>query len=128
MALRQPAVNPMRSGCFSEIRGETIVSIAVCLALLSGIVLGLRFNVRLLLMACLATIATGLAAPIVSTASVTTTLLWAVLCVVALQVGYFVAIVVNAMQLTEEPIPSSAPERRAPSLSDTVAGVRPRRR
>ncbi len=86
------------------------MSILACLSLLSGIVLGLRFNVRLLLMVCLAVVATGVAAPIALQVSFTTAALWAGVAILALQVGYFVAVVISAMQLTEEPEPSPARE------------------
>jgi hypothetical protein len=81
-----------------------------CLSLLSGIVLGLRFNVRLLLMVCLAVVATGITAPIAVQVTLTTAALCAGVAILALQVGYFVAVVITAMQLTEEPEPSPARE------------------
>jgi hypothetical protein len=86
------------------------VSILACLSLLSGIVLGLRFNVRLLLLVCLGVIATAVAAPLAAPVSLTAAALCAGVAILALQVGYFVAVVIGAMQLTEEPEPSPARE------------------
>ncbi|TBW41033.1 hypothetical protein EYW49_02445 [Siculibacillus lacustris] len=84
------------------------MSIVACLSLLSGIVLGLRFNVRLLLLTCLSVVVLGVAAGIVGPVTLATGTMVAGIAVLALQVGYFVAVVITAMQLTDEPQPSLA--------------------
>ncbi len=91
-------------------QGDAIVSLLVCLSLLSGIVVGLRFNVKLLLFICLASIAAGVGAAIMGALPVGQAALTAAVTVVALQVGYFVAVVITAMRLTEEPITVAAPK------------------
>lgn len=91
-------------------QGDAIVSLLVCLSLLSGIVVGLRFNVKLLLFICLAAIAGGIGAAIAGALPVGQAALTSAVTVVALQVGYFVAVVITAMRLTEEPITVAAPK------------------
>jgi hypothetical protein len=84
--------------------GDGGVSLLVCLSLLSGIVLGLKFNVKLLLLLCLTSVACGFGAAMSGFAGPGHAALMSALAVVALQVGYFVAVVITAMRLTEEPI------------------------
>lgn len=87
-----------------QMQGDGIVSLLVCLSLLTGLVVGLRFNVRMLTLLCLATIVAGVGLGVFGYLSTGHGLLSTVVAVVALQVGYFVALVIGAMRLTEEPI------------------------
>ncbi len=94
------------------------MSLLVCLSILSGIVFGLRFNVKLLLMVCLSIIAAGTVAALGGVVGAGQAALMAAVAVVALQVGYFVAVVITAMRLTEEPatVASEAPARARDAL------------
>lgn len=85
-------------------RGDEVVSLLVCLSLLAGLVVGLRFNVRMLVWLCLGAIVTGTALGAFGTVAVGRSVLMTSVGVVALQVGYFVALVIGAMRLTEEPV------------------------
>ena len=77
------------------------MSIVASLSLLFGIVLGLRFNVRVLFALCLAVILGGIGAALSGRFAVGDAALFAVSTTVALQVGYFVSMVIAAMNLTE---------------------------
>lgn len=79
------------------------MSIVASLALLFGIVLGLRFNVRVLFALCLAVMVGGIAVALTGLHPIGDTALVAVSTAVALQVGYFVSMVIGAMNLTEAP-------------------------
>ncbi len=79
------------------------MSIMASVSLLVGIVLGLRFNVRLLLLACVLVIGAGLAATLFGSVSLADAALFAIATTVALQVGYFVSMVIGAMQLVDTP-------------------------
>ena len=84
-------------------QGDGVVLILVCVSLLVGVVIGLRFNVRLLAMLCLAAVGAGLVASLTGQMGVGQTILMSSVAVVALQVGYFVAMLIGAMRLSEEP-------------------------
>lgn len=104
--------------------GDGVVLILVCASLLVGVVIGLRFNVRLLAMLCLAAIGGGLTASIAGVIGVGQGVLMSSVAVVALQVGYFVAMLIGAMRLGDEPVelaPQPAPRESRRSQ------VRPRR-
>lgn len=79
------------------------MSIVASLSLLFGIVLGLRFNVRILFALCLVVIIAGIGTALFGLAAVGDAALFAVSTTVALQVGYFVSMVIAAMNLTESP-------------------------
>ncbi|MDK9697376.1 MAG: hypothetical protein OEL76_13395 [Siculibacillus sp.] len=79
------------------------MSIVVSLSLLSGIVLGLRFNVRSVFALCLVVMVGGIGAALGGFAAVGDAALFAVSVTVALQVGYFVSMVIGAMHLAETP-------------------------
>lgn len=85
-------------------RGDEIVSILVCLSLLAGLVVGLRFNVRMLVWLCLATIVGGGILGISDTVAFGRAVSMTSVAVVALQVGYFIAQVIGAMRLADEPV------------------------
>ena len=82
--------------------GDGVVSILVSLSLLSGIVLGLRFNVRLLVTVCLAVVAGCFVSAHHDGMGLGHGALLAAVAVFALQVGYFVALLIAAMRLTED--------------------------
>lgn len=84
--------------------GDGGVSLLVCLSLLSGIVFGLKFNVKFLLLVCLAAIVAGTGSTLAGVSGPGHSALMAALAIVALQVGYFIAVVITAMRLTEEPV------------------------
>jgi hypothetical protein len=90
------------------------VSIAVSLSLLFGIVLGLRFSVRAVFALCLTVMVAGIAAALSGFVATGEAALFAVSVTVALQVGYFVSMVIGAMNLTDapEPSPAARPEAR----------------
>lgn len=102
------------------------MSIAASLSLLFGIVLGLRFNVRVLFALCLVVMVTGVTAALSGAVAVGEAALFAVSITVALQVGYFVAMVIGAMQLTEVAEPQVSAEsrerREIPRLGGSGAG------
>jgi len=104
------------------LRGDEIVSLLVCLSLLAGLVVGLRFNVRMLVWVCLATIVTGALLGSTGTVAGGRSILMTTVAVVALQVGYFVALVIGAMRLTEEP---AAAAQEATSREPHPQGSRP---
>lgn len=79
------------------------MSIVASLSLLIGIVLGLRFNVRAVFAVCLVVLVGGIAAALGGFVATGDAALFAVSMTVALQVGYFVSMVIGAMQLTETP-------------------------
>lgn len=91
------------------------MSIMASLSLLVGIVLGLRFNVRLLLLVCVAVIGLGLGATLFGSMSFADAALLTVSTILALQVGYFVSMVIGAMQLVDTP--EQAPAR--PRVGET---------
>lgn len=106
-------------------QGDGFVTLLVCTALLAGVVTGLKFNVRMLVWLCLAAIVAG---AVLSTAGVVAGgrgLLSTVVSVVALQVGYFVAVVIGAMRLTEEPIAvtEDVPARKAHPMGSRPKGA-----
>lgn len=84
--------------------GDGIVSLLVCVSLLTGIVVGLRFNVKFLFFLCLTAIIGGVVSFAAGYMPVGQSALHATVSLVALQVGYFVAVVITAMRLTEEPV------------------------
>jgi len=92
--------------------GDGGVSLLVCLSLLSGIVFGLKFNVKLLFLVCLAAIVAGAGSAMSGFSSAGQSTLMVALAIVALQVGYFVSVLITAMRLTEEPV-GVAQEARA---------------
>lgn len=94
-------------------QGDGIVSLVACLSLLAGLVIGLRFNVRLLMMVCLAALVVGAVAPLLGRVGMGTSLLMAAVAVLSLQVGYFVAVVIGAMQLADEPVAAPVTEAKA---------------
>ena len=85
------------------------MSIVASLSLLAGIVLGLRFNVRAVFSVCLVVMVGGIAAALGGFVAAGEAALFAVSIAVALQVGYFVSMVIGAMHLAETPEPSPAP-------------------
>ncbi|NLH80999.1 MAG: hypothetical protein GX458_09200 [Phyllobacteriaceae bacterium] len=85
-------------------QGDEFVSLLVCLSLLTGVVAGLRFNVRLLVWLCLAAMVIGTGLGVGGVVSVGRCVLMTTVGVVALQVGYFVALVIGAMRLAEAPV------------------------
>ena len=89
------------------------MTIVASMSLLFGIVLGLRFNVRALFGLCLVVMVAGIAAALTGFYPVGEAALFAVSTTVALQVGYFVSMVIGAMQLTETPErePTTSTER-----------------
>lgn len=91
------------------------MSLVASLSLLIGIVFGLRFNVRLLFSICLMVIAGCLLAALFGSTAPVDAALFAVVTTVAVQVGYFVSMVIGAMHLTD------APETHAPRRSRTKA-------
>ncbi len=82
-------------------QGDEFVSLLVCLSLLTGVVAGLRFNVRMLAWLCLAAMAIGAGLGAGGVVTVGRCVLMTVVGIVALQVGYFVAMVIGAMRLAE---------------------------
>lgn len=84
-------------------QGDEFVSLLVCLSVLGGLVVGLRFNVRMLVWLCLAAMVVGVAGSFGGLVAVGRGVLMTTVSIVALQVGYFVALVIGAMRLTEEP-------------------------
>lgn len=86
-------------------QGDGVVSLLVSLSLLSGLVVGIRFNVRMLVWLCLGAIAVGTAAALFGPIAVSRSVLMTTVAIVALQVGYFVALVIGAMRLSEDPVP-----------------------
>lgn len=97
-------------------QGDGVVSLLVSLSLLTGLVVGIRFNVRMLVWLCLGAIAVGTAAALTGQIGGARGVLMTTVAIVALQVGYFVALVIGAMRLSEDPIPvreeAPAPEPR----------------
>lgn len=85
-------------------QGDGIVTLLVCISLLTGIVVGLRFNVKFLFTLCLTAIGGGCVSFLAGYLPLGAAALHATVALVALQVGYFVAVVITAMRLTEEPI------------------------
>ncbi len=85
-------------------RGDGIVTLLVCISLLTGIVVGLRFNVKFLFVLCLTALVGGGVSFMADYLPFGAAALHATVSLVALQVGYFVAVVITAMRLTEEPI------------------------
>ncbi len=85
------------------------MSIVASLSLLVGIVLGLRFNVRAVFSVCLVVMIGGIVAALGGFAAVGDAALFAVSVTVALQVGYFVSMVIGAMHLAETPEPTATP-------------------
>lgn len=79
------------------------MSIVASLSLLVGIVLGLRFNVRAVFALCLTVLIAGIAAALGGFAATGDAALFAVSVTVALQVGYFVSMVIGAMHLVDTP-------------------------
>jgi hypothetical protein len=88
-------------------QGDGFVSLLVCLAVLLGLVTGLRFNVRMLVWLCLAALVCGAIAGTAGFAAAGRTVLTTLVSLVALQVGYFVALVIGAMRLAEIPAPAA---------------------
>lgn len=84
-------------------QGDGVVSLLVCFSLLTGLVVGLRFNVRMLVWLCFAAIAGGVVSTLFGVFPVVHGVVMTTVAIVALQVGYFVALVIGAMRLTEEP-------------------------
>lgn len=72
-------------------------------AALVGLVIGLRFNVRLLVWLCLGAIAIGGGTSLVLPAGAGHPLASTIAAVVALQAGYFTAVVIQAMRVDEMP-------------------------
>ena len=89
------------------------MSIVASLSLLFGIVLGLRFNVRAVFAVCLVVMVGGIVAALGGFVAIGEAALFAVSVTVALQVGYFVAMVIGAMHLAETPEPTVAPRSEA---------------
>lgn len=86
-------------------QGDGFVSLLVCLAVLVGLVTGLRFNVRMLVWLCLAAMVCGVMTATAGVSAPGRAVLTTLVSLVALQVGYFVALVIGAMRLAEEPAP-----------------------
>lgn len=84
--------------------GDEVVSLLVCLSLLGGVLVGLRFDVRMLAWTCLFVLAVGAGLATSGTVDVGRDILMTTMTVVALQVGYFVAVVIGAMRLADAPI------------------------
>jgi hypothetical protein len=84
--------------------GDEIVSLLVCLSLLSGLVAGLRYNVRMLAWLCGAVVIAGLGLAAGGVGGIGRDVLMATMAIVALQVGYFVALVIGAMRLVDTPV------------------------
>ena len=93
----------------------------VSLSLLFGIVVGLRFNVRALFTLCLVVMLCGIGAALGGLSATSEAALFAVSTTVALQVGYFVSMVIGAMNLTETHEPAVAPQ------ADRHEALEPRR-
>lgn len=86
-------------------QGDGFVSLLVCLAVLVGLVTGLRFNVRMLVWLCLTAMICGVIAGAAGVSPPGRTVLTTLVSLVALQVGYFVALVIGAMRLAEMSVP-----------------------
>lgn len=102
--------------------GDEVVSLVVCLSLLGGVLVGLRFDVRMLAWTCLFALAVGAGLATSGTVDVGRDVLITTMAIVALQVGYFVAIVIGAMRLTDAPIAAGdAPTARRSNRKATAA-------
>lgn len=101
------------------------MSILASLSLLFGIALGLRFNVRLLLAVCTLVVIVSTGAALVGSVGPGHAALFGALTIVALQVGYFVAMVISAMQLTDAPETANA--RRPANADAKTDGFEPNR-
>lgn len=97
-------------------QGDGVVLLVVCLSLLGGIVVGLRFNVRMLALICLAVLVTVAGLGLIGVVGAGRGALSGAVSVLALQVGYFISMLIAAMRLTEEPI----------GLAPDVGDVRPK--
>lgn len=84
------------------------MSIVASLSLLFGIVLGLRFNVRAVFAVCLVVLIGGIVAALGGFVAAGEAALFAVSVAVALQVGYFVSMVIGAMHLADTPEETTA--------------------
>jgi len=102
-------------------QGDEFVSLLVCLSLLTGVVAGLRFNVRMLVWLCVLALATGAGLGAGGLVALGRCVLMTTVGVVALQVGYFVALVIGAMRLTEATV---AIHDEAPGRETRGAGSR----
>lgn len=94
-------------------QGDEFVSLLVCLSVLGGLVVGLRFNVRMLVWLCLAALLVGVASSFGGVVGIGRGVLMTTVSIVALQVGYFVALVIGAMRLNETPAYEKAEARDA---------------
>ena len=102
-------------------QGDIPVSVLVCVSMLAGIVVGLRFNVKLLLLLCLATIVAGVGAGVTGLLGPGHASLTTAVTVVALQVGYFVSVVITAMRLTEEPVTVTSSRKSAEATREALS-------
>lgn len=93
--------------------------VLVSASTLVGLVAGLRFNVRLLVWLCLGAIAFGGVASFVPAVGIERPLTATLTAVGALQLGYFVAVVIQAMRIDEQPR-SLATEEATAAPVDTV--------
>lgn len=105
-------------------QGDEFVSLLVCLSLLAGVVAGLRFNVRMLVWLCVLALAVGVGLGAGGVVAIGRCVLMTTVGVVALQVGYFVALVIGAMRLTEATV---AIHDEAPARVIHADGSRPTR-
>jgi hypothetical protein len=95
------------------------VLVLSCGCVLTGLVIGLRFNVRLLVLLCLAAIAIGIGAAVVLPAGAGHPLTATLSAIVALQFGYFGAVVLQAMRMDE--LPLGEPAEAAATLPHDAA-------
>lgn len=107
--------------------GDEIVSFLVCLSLLGGVLVGLRFDVRMLVWACLIGVAIGLGLAMSGTVDGGRGVLMTTLAIVALQVGYFVAVVIGAMRLADAPITAREEATGRDRRRETPGAARPSR-
>ena len=97
-------------------QGDGFVTLVVCLSLLAGLVVGLRFNVRFLAATCVLVLIGGLGFSLAGLVEGGRGALMSAVSILALQVGYFISLLIGAMRLAEEP---------ATLVRETVAEARP---
>ena len=101
-------------------QGVPIVLIVVCLAMLFGIVLGLRVNVRGLLVIILVEILASVVASGSGLLPIGAAMIGMVAIAIALQFGYGISILIGAMQLVDTPA-DDEPVRREVGQSRAAA-------
>ena len=87
-----------------------------CLAFLTGAVLALRCNMKIILLLCTAAAGIGTLLSISSGSFIG--LLVAGVVAVALQVGYFASLLASAMGLTDQPVATKTEERSIAAMAE----------